>query len=128
MRYTFALLITALGLNIPCASRADSVARYWQWQTLDQKTKAFYAAGLMDGSNMMLVLSGASNDTNYHMNVAALTNCIQYNKLNDHVLADMIDGAYTKNPKQWNNSPSDVLKEEIRNLCQSWLERLKNPR
>jgi hypothetical protein len=79
----------------------------------------------MDGSNMMLILSGASSDTNYQTNVAALTNCIQYHKLNDHVLADMIHSAYTKDSNRWNNSASDVLKGEIRNLCQSWLERFE---
>ena len=123
-----ALLIIILGISIPCASRGNAIARYWQWQSLDPTAKALYAAGLMDGGNMMLILSGASSDVNYHMNVASLINCIQYNRLNDHRLAKIIDDAYTKDAKQWDNPPSDVLKEEIKNLCRSWLEKQSSPR
>jgi hypothetical protein len=99
MLYRLALLITTLGLTVPCASRADTIARYWRWQNLDQKTKALYAAGLLDGGNTMLILSGASGDAKYHTNIVALNNCTQCDGLSDNLLIDMIDDAYTKDPK-----------------------------
>jgi hypothetical protein len=111
--YKLALLLASLGVSIACASRADSIPRYWQWQNLDQKAKAFYAAGLMDSGIMMLILSSASSDAQLSHEVVVLTNCIQYNRLNDHLLADMIDDAYTKEPKRWNIPPSEILQEEI---------------
>jgi hypothetical protein len=120
------VVIVALAFWLPVSTaRADFINRYSQWRDLDKTNKSLYAAGLVDGADVLRLTDWKNKPAlNYLLpKTDGMLTCISDNKLNGELLAQMIDNAYARDVKQWPNPPSLVLGDELEKLCQPWIER-----
>jgi hypothetical protein len=119
-------VIAALALGLPLSTaHAEFLNRYSQWHDLDKTNKSLYAAGLVDGGDLLRLTDWKNKPALDYMlpKEDGMLRCISENKLNGELLAQMIDNAYDRDVKQWPNPPSVVLADELEKLCQPWVER-----
>jgi hypothetical protein len=118
-------VIAALAFVLPLSTaRAEFLNRYSQWHDLDKTNKSLYAAGLVDGDDVLRLTDWKNKSERTHVldKTDGMLRCITDNKLNGDLLSQMIDNAYGRDVKQWANPPAVVLADELNKLCQPWVD------
>ena len=125
LSYCFALTVILAIASFTGSARAEFVTKYAMWNDLTKTNKALYAAGLIDGNDILGFPDWKNKaEVDYMMpRMDGMNRCISDNKLTGELLAQMIDNAYAADVTRWPLPPVVILSDELGKLCAPWIEK-----